>query len=155
MERLTSREPRVSGLSGVCCTHFGGSDCQAVQGCCGDGCVWEDAAWERLAAYEDTGLEPEDLKKVFNADAVLKLAAQALKTTPAHLRELVQAEQDGRLIVLPIALNKKVWVAAPHLPAPYQSIYVNTDEILRDVANGYVFGKTREEVEAALKGGAE
>lgn len=29
-------------------------------------------AWvDRLAAYEDTGLEPEDLKRVFNEDAVV------------------------------------------------------------------------------------
>lgn len=55
----------------------------------------------RLAAYEDTGLEPEDLKKPFNEDAILKLAAQYLKTTPDHLKELVQAEKDGQLVVLP------------------------------------------------------
>ena len=59
-----------------------------------------DAA-NRLAAYEDSGLEPEDLKKAFNETAILKLAAQALSTTPDHLRDLLQAEQDGRLVVLP------------------------------------------------------
>ena len=58
-----------------------------------------DAA-NRLAAYEDTGLEPEDLKKTFNEDAILKLAAQALNTTPDHLRDIIKAEQDGRLVVL-------------------------------------------------------
>lgn len=47
----------------------------------------------RLAAHEDTGLEPEDFKKVFNEDAILKLAAQCLETTPDRLRELVQAER--------------------------------------------------------------
>ena len=57
--------------------------------------------WERLKAYEDAGLEPEDLKKAFNETAILKLAAQALSTTPDHLRELLQAEQDGRLVLLP------------------------------------------------------
>lgn len=57
--------------------------------------------WERLKEYEDTGLEPEDLKKAFNETAILNLAAQALSTTPDHLRDLVQAEQDGRLVVLP------------------------------------------------------
>ena len=64
-----------------------------------------DAA-NRLCAYEDTGLEPEDLKKAFNETAILKLAAQALSTTPDHLRDLLQAEQDGRLVVLP---QKTVW----------------------------------------------
>ena len=63
-----------------------------------------DAA-NRLAAYEDSGLEPEDLKKAFNETAILKLAAQALSTTPDHLRDLLQAEQDGRLVVLPFMLH--------------------------------------------------
>ena len=53
-----------------------------------------------LAAYEDTGLEPEDLKKAFNETAILKLAAQAPSTTPDHLRDLIHAEQHGRLVVL-------------------------------------------------------
>ena len=62
MERLTSREPRIGGMPGVCCTHFEGGDCQAIQGHYADGCACEDAAWERLATYEDTGLEPEEIK---------------------------------------------------------------------------------------------
>lgn len=61
MERLTSREPRLSGMPGVCCTHFEGRDCQAIQGRCADGCVWEEAAWERLAEYEDTGRMPAEI----------------------------------------------------------------------------------------------
>ena len=61
---------------------------------------WKSGGIERLAAYEDTCLEPEDLKKAFNETAILKLAAQALSTTPDHLRELLQAENEGRLVVL-------------------------------------------------------
>ena len=49
-------------MPGVCCTHFEGGDCQAIQGLCANGCAWEEVAWERLAAYEDTGLEPEEIK---------------------------------------------------------------------------------------------
>ena len=62
---------------------------------------WTSGGIERLAAYEDTSLEPEDFKKAFNETAILKLAAQALSTTPDHLRDLLQAEQDGRLLELP------------------------------------------------------
>ena len=65
-----------------------------------------DAA-NRLAAYEDTGLEPEDLKKAFNETAILKLAAQALSTTPDHLRDLIQAEKEGRLVALPCKVDRK------------------------------------------------
>lgn len=66
--------------------------------------------WERLKKYEDTGLEPEDLKKAFNETAILKLAAQALSTTPDHLRDLLQAEQDGRLVVLPCKAGNLIYV---------------------------------------------
>ena len=61
---------------------------------------WKSGGIDRLAAYEDTGMESEDLKKAFNETAILKLAAQALSTTPDHLRDILQAEQDGRLVVL-------------------------------------------------------
>lgn len=52
---------------------------------------------DRLAAYEDTGLEPEDLKRAFNEDGVLKLAGQALGITPERLRELAQTDKDGKI----------------------------------------------------------
>ena len=52
---------------------------------------------DRLAAYEDTGLEPEDFKQAFHEDAVLKLAGQALGIAPARLRELAQADREGRV----------------------------------------------------------
>ena len=52
-------------------------------------------ACEKLAAYEDTGLEPEDIKRAFNEAAVLKLAGQALGITPDRLRELAQADREG------------------------------------------------------------
>ena len=50
---------------------------------------------DRLAAYEDTGLEPDDIKLVFNEDAVLNLAGQALGITPDRLRKLAQADKKG------------------------------------------------------------
>ena len=53
---------------------------------------------ERLAAYEDTGLEPEDLKRAFNEDDVLKLPGQALGITPERLRELAQAHKENRVL---------------------------------------------------------
>lgn len=56
---------------------------------------------DRLAAYEDTGLEPEDIKRAFNEAAVLKLAGQSLGITPDRLRELAQADKERRCIILP------------------------------------------------------
>lgn len=64
---------------------------------------------ERLSAYEDTGLEPEDMKRAFNEDAVLKLAGQALGMSPDRLRKLAQAEKEGRLVVLPCDVGDKLY----------------------------------------------
>ena len=52
---------------------------------------------DRLAAYEETGLEPEDFKQTFSEDTILKLAGQALGITPDRLRELVQTDKDGKI----------------------------------------------------------
>lgn len=54
-------------------------------------------AVDRLAAYEDTGLEPEDFKRAFSEDTILKLAGQALGITPDRLRELAQADKGGKI----------------------------------------------------------
>lgn len=128
MERLTSREPRSSGLPGVSCAHFRGGDCEAVQGRCSDGCPWEEAAWERLAAYEDTGLEPCDYAAMRAMMDQAEEAKQQLSDVVSilgcsdinHLKELSQAEKDGRLVMLPDAkytdadgekaLQKAMWV---------------------------------------------
>ena len=55
---------------------------------------------DRLAAYEDTGLEPEDIKQVCTEEAILKLAGQLLGITPDRLRELAEADREGRCVVL-------------------------------------------------------
>ena len=114
-----------------------------------------DAA-NRLCAYEDTGLEPEDLKKAFNETAILKLAAQALSTTPDHLRDLIQAEQDGLLVALPCKVGDKVYqIDAERVYESevkgiiYDAGHIDFDER----AIGKTVFLTLEEAEAALKGG--
>ena len=69
-------------------------------------------AVDRLAAYEKTGMAPENFKRAFNEAAVLKLAGQALGITPDRLRELAQADRDGRCVVLPCKVGQKVKVDA-------------------------------------------
>ena len=64
MERLTYRD-----CAGVACFRWENPRGTAVIA---------NEAISRLAAYEDTGLTPEEIRSVFNEDAVLKLAAQAL-----------------------------------------------------------------------------
>ena len=92
-------------MPGVCCTHFEGGDCQAIQGHCADGCAWEEAAWERLAAYEDTGLEPEEVTQIKLAIRGKSLAEikEFEGVSINRMIELTQAEKDERLVVLPDA----------------------------------------------------
>ena len=94
-------------MLGVCCTHFEGGDCQAIQGHCADGCAWEEAAWERLAAYEDTGLEPEEVTQIKLAIMGKSLAEikEFEGVSIDRMIELTQAEKDGRLVVLSAALT--------------------------------------------------
>ena len=111
---------------------------------------------KRLSSYEDTGLEPEDLKKAFNETAILKLAAQALSTTPDHLRGRSQAEQDGLLVALPCKVGDKVYqIDAERVYESevkgiiYDAGHIDFDER----AIGKTVFLTLEEAEAALKGG--
>ena len=70
---------------------------------------WKSGGIDRLAAYEDTGLEPEEIERIVDAYG----RGHTLRTESAErleivreiktdrLRELAKAEQDGRLVVLP------------------------------------------------------
>ena len=78
-------------------------------GCKINGCPFEEAVCDRLAAYEDTGLTPEEIKAPFTEDTMINLAAQALGVEPSRLRELAEADKDGRCIVLPCKVGDTVW----------------------------------------------
>lgn len=64
----------------------------------------------RLKAYEDTGLTPEEIKAPFTEDTMINLAAQALGVEPSRLRELAEADKDGRCVVLPCKVGGTLWV---------------------------------------------
>lgn len=126
----------------------------------------------RLAAYENTGLGPEDFRAAFTEEACLKLTAQYLKTTPDRLRALALADGEGLLVVLPFLPNKDVWDYSEFFDGtPYAEYYKLNDSFIGVgvSANGKrtfeydcftidpeQIGKTifltREEAEAALKG---
>ena len=44
---------------------------------------------------------PEEIKAPFTEDTMINLAAQALGVEPSRLRELAEADKDGRVVVLP------------------------------------------------------
>ena len=70
----------------------------------------------RLAAYEDTGLEPQDIISAVDmakiACALHELNAYKDLGPIDHIRDLIKAEQDGRLVVLPCKVGDKVRVDA-------------------------------------------
>lgn len=57
--------------------------------------------WEKLKAYEDLGLEPEDYKRALSADIMVRVAAGALGVPAEALRDMVELGKAGRLMVLP------------------------------------------------------
>jgi hypothetical protein len=69
---------------------------------------------ERLAAYEDTGLDPQDIISAADmakiACALHELNAYKDLGTIDHLRELSDADHDGRLVLLPCKVGDHVWV---------------------------------------------
>ena len=106
---------------------------------------------DRLAAYEETGLEPEDFKQTFSEDTILKLAGQALGITPDRLRELKQADDEGRCVVLPFKPPRWVYMCSARFPKPAKAHYAGAINVLQDMDNGCVFGDTPKEAEAALR----
>lgn len=114
MERLTEHSKQTSHENGICCTHFRGPECLGVGGNCAMNCKWEEAAWSRLAAYEDTRLTPERCAEFARADAegrcIIMRDAEQEQEGVARLRELAKADKDGRLVVLPCKVGDTLWV---------------------------------------------
>lgn len=161
MERLTYRTD-----DGSCCflhcMHCDGDNCQ----CCNE----VDNAAARLAAYEDTGLDPEEVRAALHLVQFFQEMWGPLDDVK-HIRELLQAEKDGRVVILPCKAGDKVYrivdmqshtiyknfvreETAQPIGVPYRDIMGSFSLIPLDA-----FGKTafltKEEAEAALKGGAE
>lgn len=82
MERLTMN----NGVCQMASTEF----CVSQKDCYS--CPHGRKCFKRLAAYENTGLELEEYKR--QVDALKRLDIE-------HMHDLLQAEKEGRLIVLP------------------------------------------------------
>ena len=100
----------------------------------------------RLAAYEDSGLEPEDIKK--HEAAYNECLTRTYGPFKQKISQWLQAEQDGRLHITP----EFVWHngdSGLH-KVPYKPW------MEKWIATGTKFWLTREEAEAALaqKGGS-
>ena len=103
MERLTEKHYLAEDHYMKC-----SEDCNVDMDCVD--CPAFDKLIERLAAYEETGLTPEEIKAPFTEDAMINLAAQALGVEADRLRELAEADKDGRCVVLPCKVGDTVWI---------------------------------------------
>ena len=159
MERLTEKHYLAEDHYMKC-----SEDCNVDMDCVD--CPAFDKLIERLAAYEDTGLTPEEIKAPFTEDTMINLAAQALGVEPSRLRELAEADKDGRVVVLPCKVGDTVWRIVrdgePHITRDeVRDMYFADDMTLCvELVGGRVtftekFGKTvfltRAEAERALQ----
>ena len=108
MERLTmidgcGNDELVRCMS--CGLEKAGADLEHC-GMCEEG--WQ-RALKKLAAYEDTGLEPDDITRPFDETTILQLAGSVLGVSPDRLRELAQADREGRCVVLPCKVGDTVY----------------------------------------------
>ena len=122
--------------------------------------------WERLKEYEDTGFDPEEIADFMKRwEQTVEIGGMLKKYCIDHIRDLLHAEQDGRLVVLPCKVGDHVWADGREAIVEWFLGY-KTERYLHaqffDNAKYteipfYEIGKTvfltRQEAEEALKGG--
>lgn len=147
------------------------SRCQSTPGgsFCEDGACSQRKVWERLKEYEDTERRPEEvqaLNRLFDYALTESKTLQEQLALIERLRELAEANKDGRVVVLPCKVGEGLWTFCSH---PVEQVYsftvtdistlngrtmLNTSRCgvidARDV--GKTVFRTREEAERALEG---
>lgn len=91
------------------------SRCQSTPGgsFCEDGACSQRKVWERLKEYEDTERRPEEvqaLNRLFDYALTESRTLQEQLALIERLRELAEADKDGRLAVLPCKVGDTLWV---------------------------------------------
>ena len=106
MERLTKRDTDGQAMMDCekCEADWTGKHGKPMADCTALYC--RNRLKERLAAYEDTGLTPEEVLPKDKADEIalklMRLADLENFCSYTRLRELAEADKDGRLVVLPV-----------------------------------------------------
>lgn len=115
--------------------------------------------WERLKSYEDTGLTPGEVHSTSGEWCAMMSVLNSIGGGYDRLRELAEADKDGRLVVLPCKVGDPVYLIVTKRARNYtpefrfvkksRLTFLNMERILQD------FGKeaflTREEAEEALE----
>lgn len=119
---------------------------------------------DRLAAYEDTGLEPEEIEKAMD---IVKSAVSAFEDFGVdRLAELAEADREGRCVVLPCKVEDDVYINILGRTLPFTVISISqmastpTFKAQHGIRLVYIFKAddvgetvflTREDAEAALR----
>lgn len=133
--------------------------------CPSDGNCSQKQVWERLREYEDAGLTPAEVLSMYSEWNAMMSVLNSIGSY-GRLRELAEADKDGRLVVLPCKQGDTVWRIVrdgePHITRDeVRDMYFADDMTLCvELVGGRVtftekFGKTvflsREEAEKALQ----
>ncbi len=103
-----------------------------------DGCS-QKQVWERLKRYEDTKRTPEQIEAL-EAAIMGKAVAQITEfegLSIARLRELAEADKDGRVIVLPYKGTDKLYVVGTKqiVECSVAEMYLMDDETIEYLVN--------------------
>ena len=122
----------------------------------------------RLKEYEDTGIEPEEVKE--HEAAYIEIMTRTYGPIHEKIGQWLQAEKDGRLVVLPCKIMDTIFMAVGRYGITgfeedrCDGFFINREGILQIKAQCYsgnhaTYGfpgetvfLTREEAEAALEG---
>ena len=105
MERLTKRDTDGQAIMDCekCKADWTGKHGKPMVDCTALYC--RNRLKNRLAAYEDTGLTPEDCARATEIDDILLDEYYP----SGRMRELIKADKDGRVVVLPCKVGDTVW----------------------------------------------
>ena len=151
---------------------FEGNFCDIAQckeiPCPYNGACSQRKVWERLKTYEDTHMMPSDVTSMRMDMAIIAALFNGVDVD--RMKELAEADKDGRLVVLPCKVGDIVWanldgmrhtrkcvIEFANIGSHVTTIVFSTVDGLREQygVNPCSFGKTvfltREEAEKALE----
>ena len=130
------------------------AQCKEVK-CPYDTACSQKQVWERLKAYEDTGLTPAEVHSMSGEWCAMMSVLNSIGSYD-RLRKLSEADKDGRCVVLPCKVGDTIWrlkrtfETYPDKSKPYTEA---DGFLLQDIWNvGKNVFMTREEAEKALQG---
>lgn len=167
MERLTKRDTDGQAMMDCekCKADWTGKHGKPMADCTALYC--RNRLKNRLAAYEDTGLTPEDCARATEIDDILLDEYYP----SGRMRELIKADKDGRVVVLPCKVGDRLYEVTGRKTISVYKVRAIRVELFGlfidwDIVDGFVWqslsginageiGKTifltREEAEKALE----